>query len=174
MFAASMRFSCATCGSEHDLDDISFGTAAPLQWNLFSEEERSRSLLGGDQCEINSSEGRSFYIRACLEIPIQGTDRSFTWGVWCSLSEQSYDDVSEHWNDPARSGIGPHFGWLCTKIPGYPDTAFLKTRVHQRDVGVRPSVELEATDHPLPIDQRNGIEEHRLKELLMELWHHDD
>src|SRR5438128_5301725 len=68
LLAVSMRFSCATCGAEHDIDDISFGTDAPLQWDLLSEEERSRSLLGGDQCEIDSREGRSFYMRACLEI----------------------------------------------------------------------------------------------------------
>src|SRR5262249_4594519 len=97
-----------------------------------------------------------------LEIPIRNADRSFTWGVWCSLSEKSYAEIAEHWNDPARSSFGPHFGWLCTVIPGYPDTAFLKTMVHQRDVGVRPFVELEPTDHPLAVDQREGIEKHRL------------
>src|ERR1041385_2527811 len=97
MLAVSMRFSCATCGSEHDIDDISFGTDAPLQWGVLSDEERSRSGLSGEQCEIDSQEGRSFYIRACLEIPIRGTDRSFTWGVWCSLSEHSYNEIAEHW-----------------------------------------------------------------------------
>jgi hypothetical protein len=166
-----MRFTCHTCGEEHDLAEISFGADAPLQWNLLSQAERSRSFLGDDQCEIDSSEGRSFYIRACLEIPIRNTDHTFNWGVWCSLSERSYLEVSEHWDDPARTTIRPHFGWFCTQIPGYPDTAFLKARVHQRAVGMRPSVELEATDHPLAIDQRNGIELERLKEIVLSLMH---
>ncbi len=166
-----MRFTCPTCGAEHDLDEISFGTEAPLQWDLLSEDERSRSLLAGEQCEIESHEGRSFYIRACLEIPIRGTDRAFTWGVWCSLNERSYVQISENWDDAARLSIGPHFGWLCTKIPGYPDTVFLKTMVHQRDVGLRPLVELEATDHLLAIDQREGIDEERLKQTVVELLH---
>ena len=166
-----MRFTCATCGAEHDIDEISFGTDAPVQWDLLSDYERSRSLLAGEQCEIGSHEGRSFYIRACLEVPIRGTGRTFTWGVWCSLSEPSYLEISEHWDDPARSSLGPHFGWLCTKIPGYPDTVFLKTMVHQRDVGVRPLVELEATDHPLAVDQRDGIEEDRLKDIVIGLLH---
>jgi hypothetical protein len=60
------------------MEDISFGAHAPLQWSLLSENERSASHLAEEQCEIDSSEGRSFYIRACLEIPIQGADRSFT------------------------------------------------------------------------------------------------
>ena len=168
-----MRFTCTTCGSEHDIDDISFGTDAPLQWGLLSDEERSRSLLSGEQCEIDSDEGRSFYIRACLEIPIRDTDKSFTWGVWCSLSEKSYLEISEHWDDPARASVGSHFGWLCTRIPGYPDTSFLKTMVHQRDVGVRPLVRLEATDHPLAVDQRDGIDENRLQDTVIGLWHDD-
>jgi hypothetical protein len=166
-----MRFTCATCGAEHDVDDISFGTDAPLQWDLLSDNERSQSILGGEQCEIESAEGRSFYIRGCLEIPIRGTNRTFAWGVWCSLSEKSYLEIAEHWHDPKRAILDPHFGWLCTKIPGYPDTAFLKTMVHQRDVGVRPSVELEPTNHPLSVDQRGGIEENRLKEIVMGLLH---
>jgi hypothetical protein len=33
----------------------------------------------------------------------------------------------------------------------------LKTMVHTQPVGVRPSIELEPTDHPLAIEQREGI-----------------
>jgi len=167
----SLRFTCSTCGQEHDLAEISFGTDAPLQWGLLSEEERSRSLLAGEQCEIASTEGRSFYIRACLEIPIKGTDQTFNWGVWCSLSEKSYSEIAQHWDDPCRQNLGPYFGWLCTKIPGYQDTAFLKTMVHQRAVGLRPLVQLEPTDHPLAVDQRNGIEENRLRDIVTGILH---
>jgi hypothetical protein len=166
-----MRFTCTTCGAEHDLDEISFGTDAPLQWDLLSEDERARSLLGGEQCEIESEEGHSFYIRGCLDIPIRGAGRAFTWGVWCSLSERSYHEIADHWEDSDRGSIGPHFGWLCTKVPGYPDTAFLKTMVRQRGVGVRPLVELEATEHPLAVDQREGIEEERLRSIVIGLLH---
>jgi hypothetical protein len=167
----STHFTCTICGADHDLEEISFGSDAPLQWSLLSEEVRNRSLLAGEQCEIESEEGRSFYIRACLDIPIQTTYRVFTWGVWCSLSESSYMEISEHWEDPERSSLGPYFGWLCTVVPGYPDTAFLKTMVHQREVGTRPRVVLEPTDHLLAIDQRRGIEQSRLKELVIGLLH---
>jgi hypothetical protein len=70
--------------------------------------------------------------------------------------------------------FGPYFGWLCTTIPGYPDTAFLKTMVYQRPVGVRPTVQLEATNHPLAFDQRFGIEEGRLAETVSNLLHRSD
>src|SRR5262249_35619753 len=111
------------------------------------------------------------FVRACLEVPVKGTDQTFTWGVWVSLSEKSFLDMSEHWEDPARTNLGPHFGWLCTKIPEYPDTMFLKTMVHQRAVGVRPRVELQPTDHPLAIHQRNGLEPAWLQEIVTRLLH---
>ena len=79
--------------------------------------------------------------------------------------------MSEHWDDPERTNCGPYFGWLCTNVPGYPETAFLKTMVHQREVGMRPFVELERTDHPLAVEQREGVEERRLKELVVRFLH---
>jgi len=168
-----MPFICSVCNAEHSLDEISFGTAAPAQWDLLNETERSRSLLGGEQCEIDCAEGKSYYIRACLEIPIVGKNRSFTWGVWCSLSEGNYAEVAEHWEDPARENLGPYFAWLCTSIPHYPDTMYLKTMVHQRAVGRRPLVELEPTDHPLSVDQRLGITEERLKDIVVKVLHRE-
>ncbi len=166
-----VKFRCKTCSREHDLSEISFGADAPLQWNLLSDAERARSELGSDQCVIDSSEGRHFFVRACLEIPIRQTSQCFTWGVWVSLSETSFLDMSEHWEAPARVERGPYFGWLCTQVPEYPDSMYLKTSVHQRRVGLRPTVELEPTEHPLALDQRSGIEGSVLSELVTRLLH---
>lgn len=168
---ATTRFTCATCRREHDVTEMAFGSAAPEQWHMISPAERERSTLSSDQCVLESSEGTSFYVRACLEIPIRGTDRHFEWGVWCSLSERSFDEMADHWTDPAREALGPYFGWLCTVIPTYPDTMFMKTHVRQRRVGVRPTVELARTDHPLAIDQREGIEVERLNRIVRGLLH---
>lgn len=169
-----MKFTCSTCGEDHDLSEISFGADAPFQWEMLSDAERGESLLTPDQCVIESSEGTGRYIRACLEIPIQGQDKQFTWGVWCSLSETSFDEMHEHWRDPDRIHLGPYFGWFCTRIPGYPDTMYLKTMVHQRDVGQRPTVELEPTDHPLAVHQRQGVDPQVLRELVVRLLHDEE
>ena len=64
---------CVTCGKEHDATEVSFGADAPVQWNLITENERARSVLAGEQCEIESSEGRSFYIRCCLSVAVYVT-----------------------------------------------------------------------------------------------------
>ena len=167
----AMKFVCATCRDEHDLDEISFGAEAPEQWRLLTEEEQARSELSSDQCVVESKDGRHFFVRACLDLPIRGTDRQFTWGVWVSLSEKSFLEMSERWNDPRRVETGPFFGWLCTNISVYPDTMLLKTMVHQRAVGLRPLVVLEPTDHPLAIHQRDGIESGQLQQMVAELLH---
>jgi|SRR6516165_585556 hypothetical protein len=166
-----MEFTCRTCGKLHDSNEISFGADAPVQWALISDQERAKSELGGEQCVIEADGQRQFFIRACLEVPIKGTARTFTWGVWISLSEKSFLEMSEHWDDPGRTRRGPYFGWLCTKIPEYPDTVFLKTTVHQRAVGQRPIVELEETDHPLSVDQRSGVDALRMQEIISKVLH---
>lgn len=166
-----MQFTCRACGKQHDADQISFGADAPDQWSVISEQERAKSTLGGEQCIIEADGQRHFFIRACLEIPIKETGDSFTWGVWVSLSEQSFLEMSEHWEDPSRTSLGPYFGWLCSRIPDYPDTIFLKTMVHQREVGQRPIVELQETDHPLSGDQRNGVDASRMQEIISRVLH---
>lgn len=138
---------------------------------MLTEDERSRSELGGDQCVIRACDDTHYFIRACLEIPVIGSARPFSWGVWCSLSERSYIEISEHWLDPKRTSLGPYFGWLCTQLPEYPETMFLKTQVHQRGVGIRPAVELEETSHLLSLHQRHGIPEQDMHRIVSRVLH---
>lgn len=166
-----MEFTCKTCGERHDASKISFGAQAPISWNVISDEERAASELGDEQCVIHADEQTMFFVRACLEIPIKGCEKTFTWGVWVSLSEKSFLEMSEHWYDPDRIKLGPYFGWLCTYIPEYPNTGSLKTLVHQRPVGERPLVVLEETDHPLSVDQHQGIDPARMQEIIGKVLH---
>lgn len=121
-----MKFEGSICGEAHDLANISFGSDRPIQWELLSDGDRAKSELTEEQCIIETQEGQHFFVRARLQIPIKSTDTSFTWGVWCSLSEQSFIEMSEQWENPERESLGPYFGWLSTKIPEYPDTMFFK------------------------------------------------
>ncbi|KIL78948.1 hypothetical protein SD77_3749 [Bacillus badius] len=61
------------------------------------------------------------------------------------------------------------FGWLSTVLSCYPETINLKTRVHTRPVGFSPSIELEPTEHPLAVEQREGITVERIKQIAEEL-----
>jgi hypothetical protein len=166
-----MNFKCSICGEIHDAGDMSWNFPEPLPWLGATDEERARSYLTDDQCELVARDAVHYFIRGQLEIPIKNTGRIFTWSVWCSLSEASHMEISYHWESSTRTELAPHFGWLCSRIPHYPDTLHLKTHVHQRAVGLRPFVELERTAHPLAVDQREGIDAARLNELHSRLLH---
>jgi hypothetical protein len=116
-------------------------------------------------------DGKELYIRGCLEIPVVDGPRSFAWGVWVSLSEKSFKRVSELWDYDGREKEPPYFGWLCTRISGYPETLSLKTHVHLRALNQRPFIELEPTDHPLAVEQRNGITMARVREIVEPFLH---
>ena len=111
----------------------------------------------------------SFFVRGCasIEIPVHGADEPLIWGVWVSLSEMSFKTWLKVFEQEHRSHVGPFFGWLNAWLKPYPDTANLKSRVHLRNHGLRPIIELEPTDtdHPLALEQRNGISVHRVAEI---------
>lgn len=165
-----MVFDCPTCGEVHDLAELSFGTEAPEQWYLLTDEERAESHLSADQCVITAEGKRSFYLRAGLEIPIAGSEEVFLWGVWSSLSESSFDEVHERWTDSARSECGPHLGWLSTVIPGY-ESMFQKVRVHQRPPGQRPLIEVLEGQGELALHQQEGIAALDLVKRVVSLLH---
>ena len=69
-----------------------------------------------------------------------------------------------------RKDAGPFFGWLSNRFPHYPETLNLKTNVHVRQ-RMRTAVELEPTDHPLAIEQREGISMERLQRIVSVVMH---
>ena len=164
----SFEFICSCCGEVHR-GMPAFGTDAPLSYYDVPKEERaSRCQLRTEDCIID---GDSYFVQGCIEIPVHGESEPFSWGVWVSLSEASYKQWVEHLQSPKRSHIGPFFGWLNVWLKPYPATPNLKTRVHVRDNGIRPLIELEPTDHPLAVEQREGISVQRAQELYSQMLH---
>jgi len=81
--------------------------------------------------------------------------------------------ASELWLDEKRVNEPAYFGWFSNSIPSYPETLHLKTAVHSRNVGLRPYVELEATDHPLALEQRRGITMARVQHMAEQMHPHN-
>lgn len=142
---------------------------APESWFLIPEDERDRRcLLSSDQCVVDDEH---YFIIGNLELPVVGIDEPFSWDVWVSLSRRNFERASDLWEQPGREAEPPYFGWLCTSLPGYPSTLLLKTHVHTRDVGRKPRIELERTDHPLAVEQREGITLSRVQEIAEFILH---
>ena len=165
-----MGYTCSSCGKVHnDLPDI--GADKPDHWFSIPESERAeRCKLTPDLCEIDN---QFFFVRGVIQIPVRDYDRDFGLGVWVSHKRENFETYAETFrqnNSIVRrilgskalksepKPFGPFFGWLDTSIRGFPETKQLKTNAHYREKEkLRPRIELEPTDHPLAVAQREGI-----------------
>ena len=149
---------------------MSYGADAPAYWqDEFAEDESS--LLESDVCII---EGEHYFVRGTLEIPVIGENEAFSWGVWVSLSPANFQRTLDLMGTDGRESEPPYFGWLSTELPIYgTSTVSLKTNVHTRAVGLRPTVELEPTSHPLAVEQREGITRDRVRRIAEQILHPD-
>jgi hypothetical protein len=165
---SSFEFTCAKCGQVHK-GMPTFAADAPLSYYGVPQEEREkRCSIATDDCVIDE---KWFFVRGCLEIPVHGAHGPFVWGVWVSLSKQSFEAWTACFCKSRRAHIGPFFGWLDAWLKPYPDTRNLKTSVRLRDDGIRPYIELEPTDHPLAVEQRQGITVQRVAEIYAMMTH---
>lgn len=146
---------------------FAYGPHAPeLYFQIPEEEREDRCIINSDMCVIDNEH---FFVVGNLELPVKDSDQVFSWDIWVSLSEENFGRAYELWEDPSREEEPPYFGWLSSSLPMYPETLSLKTHVHTREVGQRPYIELEPTDHPLAIEQREGISLERVHEFAREL-----
>ena len=161
-------WTCSGCGGEHSgLFDLT--CSAPDQWktaegdSATSESTNTDNKLSDDLCMID---GEHFFVRCVLDLPIVGVPEGrFGFGVWSTLSRKNFASYVQTFESDLQGHLGPWFGWLSNRLHGYPDTLNLKCQVHPRDGRVRPWIELEPTDHPLAVEQRQGITFDRILEL---------
>ncbi len=147
-----MKYRCEVCGKPHDdLPDL--GMHAPDPYLAVAESERAeRTTFTPDRCTVHEHDGMHYFIRGVIFIPVHGRADPFGLGVWVSQSRTNYERYAA--NEP----MSPTFGWLVNRIGYYRrDTFALETSVHFLGEGLRPKIELAACDHPLALDQQNGI-----------------
>ena len=162
------KFQCARCDEWHE-GMPSFGAVAPLYYYAIPAAERTRRCeLTSDTCIVDDE---FFFVRGVIEIPVEGAADPFTWGVWVSWSEASFYEYARHFESERHTMLGPYLGWLSAEFRVYPESENLKTKAHLRGPGERPLIELEPTDHPLAVEQRNGITVERVAEIYAAYMH---
>jgi hypothetical protein len=164
-----VRWTCSRCGKEHVGLPFDWAFDSPMYWDGGRTED---DWLTEDLCVWTDDEPKlNYFIRGVLEIPVEGSEQKLGYGVWSSLSEDSFKQVVQHWDDPARTEQGPYFGWLSNSIPGYPDTRSLPLDVVIQEVETRPLFVLQEGDHPLIAEQREGITTERVRAIAEEQMH---
>jgi hypothetical protein len=162
-------FRCRICGKWHDelLFDLVFDE--PMQVAELDEATRARQVTVLDDFRIlRRDDATHYFILGMIELPIIGTTEQLRYVAWATLSATSFEAATNASRE--RTAAGPFFGWLSSSIPDYPPTAALPTHVHVR-AGSRARIELEASEHPLSVDQRKGITLERVQQIVERQLH---
>lgn len=147
-----MTYICSCCGKVHDdLPDLSFDRPTYAS-DVPKEEFVNRVKLNEDLCILD---GEHYFIRGVIKIPIHNQEETLGFGVWVSQKKENFETYLKNYD---TSEIGPFFGWLSNEfIFGGVPTINLKTMAYFQGNGQRPLIELDESDHPLYIAQKNGI-----------------
>ncbi len=147
---------------------------APAHWHRTEPYEENGALrtdgdfLSEDFCVI---EGKNFFVRGVLLIPIQGVDEPFGFGVWSTLSRKNFDIYVDGFDDSDYSDWGPWTSWFSTALADFGDTLIKPAWVQPRPDRQRPLVWLHDDDHPLSAAQRNGIKAERVLQIYAAYGH---
>jgi hypothetical protein len=155
----AFRYKCRTCEEWH-YDIPIFAYDYPSHYLSIPDNERDeRTEVTADTCVID---GEAFYVVARLLIPVAGIDDDFGYTVWVSLSEKSFGTyLALYDKEQGRESHPPVFAWV-TDVPAIYPRENLKAMLHFQPYPSRPQLELEPTDHPLGVEQRDGITVERL------------
>jgi hypothetical protein len=159
----SYSWTCSCCGKQFDTLPFDYSFDAPSNWHGLSEAEReARGKLTSDLCVIDDAE---FYVRGCVEIPVHDTPHQLVYGVWVSVSRDSFKYILDRWDAVIPEDEPPRFAWLSNWINGYPDPHEIACNLFLRSDNQRPRIVLQPTDYPLAVEQHQGITLDRVKEI---------
>lgn len=149
-------YKCECCDKIYDSLPLCIGYDKPSIYFSIPEEEREQRIrLDKSWCVVDEEH---FFHRGNLVIPIIDSEESLEFGVWTSISADNFKKRMDLWDNPARANEEPYFGWLSSNIAGYDDTLNIKTIAQENeDIDAIPNIYVIEEDHPLAIDQENGI-----------------
>lgn len=166
-------FFCSCCGEWHE--------GLPMDIAFDGPEPRLVASAEADGVPIEQSSewyviGDTGFIRAILTIPVVDAPADeadgFCWGVWVMVSGQDFRRIVIDTRETGMPEDEPMIeGYLGNQIPGYPNTLFMDVEIDARSMTQRPSVYVKHSDHPLTIEQQQGIAMARVQEINEYLLH---
>ena len=161
-----MSFTCSVCGESHagETRDIRMGLPEPL-FRIDEGDRDERAWVGDDSAVLRDRDEERFFVRALLELPVEGEEGYFGYGTWIEVDETDFEALGQLWHDEDGWRSSPFDGTLANELHPYAFTEGLPVRIRLRDVQLLPLVELDDANHELVRAQRNGISSHRAHEL---------
>jgi hypothetical protein len=160
-------FDCGVCGKHHSTLPLSYSVKAPRTASLIPVNElEQRVVITPDQCVID---GREFYLRGRIVIPILEYSEPFIWGVWAEVSPKKFIQTIDLWKQEGRETEPPFSGWLDSEISLFGNTINLEVAVQTQKVGRRPHFTVVDSGHPLAVEQRDGITMFRAKQIAEQM-----
>ncbi|WP_405399470.1 DUF2199 domain-containing protein [Maribacter sp. Asnod2-G09] len=150
------EFRCTECGEMHsEWPALAFNS--PANYNSLSDKRKEEiGKLDTDFCEIHYADQIDRFIRVTLTQKVNGFCETLEYGLWVSLSEKSYLDYKENYNN--QNHETGYFGWLCSNIAEYGDTSSIPCDVITKTGNSRPEIfPHQDFDHPFVKDYYGGI-----------------
>lgn len=164
--ALSTRGLACSCGETH-VGMFPIHMNVPMAWpgpRQYEAEDKVR--LDGDFLSANFCVwgGKQFATRMRFPLQLRGAGPNvFMFTVWASLDRPDFEGYLQALNDKRINHGARTRARLVNRLNEYPDTFGLLGTAFQQDDGGPPLLlihrdpEGKETDHPLTVDQRNGI-----------------
>jgi hypothetical protein len=174
---ADLKWKCYSCEEWHTGTCLDFASDKPDYWSGEHEKQHQRNQLVPSLGRMPKTwrnedyavcDDEHFFVRGIIHLPIIGSNETFRWGVWGSLSRENFMRLMKLEDKPERTKLAPMFSWLQTWLPEYGDKqADVKMQAHIQPPGTRPIFEIDHSDHPLAQEFHHGILPSRVKEIML-------
>ena len=162
------EYKCSICGQIHS-EWPALTYSSPTNYFQLSEEEKATiANLDSDFCIINYEDQTDRFIRVTLSMKVIDSEEDLDYGLWVSLSEKSFNDYEENYNNPNHETT--YFGWLCNTLPDYENTMSIPINVVTQLGDQRPKIfPHKDHDHQFVRDFYNGITSHEAQRRVDEM-----
>lgn len=127
-----------------------------------SADDRARLLREkSDWCVM---EGKRFFIRALLPLPVESRELPYCIGLWVEVTQATFERVYNLWDSEEQAHEPPFAAHIANEIPTAGGSLGLDAELRLTGATTRPKVFLQPSHHQLYIEQAQGIDEHRASE----------
>jgi hypothetical protein len=160
------RFKCGSCDEWHEGAPSLACQVPDLLLSVPPQERKARVDLNSDAAVLDK---KRFFVRACMQVPINGTQEHFLWGLWAEVSRDDFFAYCES----SEKGIvtGPYRGTLANFLPFYPDCLGIPVSLELQPGDQRPLLFTPEGDSSLARHLREGMSEQDARAYFESILH---